>query len=152
MTELEILYWHWIIFGVALILSEIFLASFFILWFGVAAVLIGGLVFVFPALTLAWQIFSWTVLSGLLALAWFKYLKPLSIDKTKAGLSRETLLGEVGQVLSVPNGDKRGKLRFPAPVLGSDEWLFISQDELNAGDRVNVTDVSGNTLIVKKHI
>lgn len=148
--EYELLYWHWIVFGIGLMLTEIFLASFFILWFGAAAVVIGGLVFLFPDLTTTWQIFLWTLLSGALALAWFKYLKPLAIDKTKAGLSREAFMGEVGQVLSPPNGEKRGTLRFPAPLMGSDEWLFISQDSVTIGDRVTVTDFSGNTLIVKK--
>ena len=27
-------YWHWIVFGIALMLSEIFIGSFFIIWFG----------------------------------------------------------------------------------------------------------------------
>lgn len=148
--EYELLYWHWIVFGIALMLTEMFLASFFVLWFGAAAVVIGGLVFLFPDLATTWQIFLWTVLSSVLALAWFKYLKPLAIDKTKAGLSRESFMGEVGQVLSPPNGEKRGTLRFPAPLMGSDEWLFISQDVIATGDRVTVTDFSGNTLIVKK--
>jgi membrane protein implicated in regulation of membrane protease activity len=148
--EYELLYWHWIVFGIALMLTEMFLASFFVLWFGAAAVVIGGVVFLFPALATTWQIFLWTILSSVLALAWFKYLKPLSIDKTKAGLSREAFLGEVGQVLSAPNGEKRGTLRFSAPVMGSDEWLFISHDTVVSGDRVSVTDFSGNTLIVKK--
>jgi len=148
--DYEFLYWHWIVFGIALMLCEMFLASFFILWFGAAAVIIGTVVFLFPSLSESWQIFLWTILSSVLAFAWFKYLKPLSIDKTKAGLSRERIVGEVGQVLSPPNGEKRGILRFPAPLMGADEWLFISQDTLAAGDRVSVTDFSGNTLIVKK--
>lgn len=148
--EYELLYWHWIVFGIALMLSEMFLASFFVLWFGAAAVVIGALVFLFPGLATTWQIFLWTMLSSALALAWFKYLKPLAIDKTKAGLSREAFMGEIGQVLSPPNGEKRGTLRFPAPLMGSDEWLFISQDAVATGDRVTVTDFSGNTLIVKK--
>ena len=148
--EFEFLYWHWIVFGITLMLGEMFLASFFILWFGAAAVVIGGLVFLFPNISAAWQVFLWTILSSTLALAWFKYLKPLAIDKTKAGLSREAFLGEIGQVLSPPSGEKRGTLRFPAPLMGSDEWLCISQDTLTSGDRVSVTDFSGNTLIVKK--
>ena len=148
--DFQFLYWHWIVFGVALMLAEMFLTSFFILWFGAAAVVIGGLLFVFPALSATAQVFLWTLLSCALAFAWFKYLKPLSIDKTKAGLSRERIVGEVGQVLSVPNGERRGTLRFPAPVLGADEWLFITQDAVASGDRVRVTDVSGNTLIVAK--
>ncbi len=68
-----------------------------------------------------------------------------------AGLSREAILGEVGQVLTLPNEARRGSLRFPAPVLGSDEWTFITRDEqLAVGDRVRVTDVSGNSLVVEK--
>jgi len=148
--NLEILYWHWILFGIALMISEIFLASFFAVWFGAAAVIIGGLLFLFPSLSPALQVFSWTISSTALALAWFKFLRPLAIDKTKAGLSKEAITGEIGQVLKTPNGEERGKLRFPAPVLGNDEWLIISQDELAIGDRVRVVDVSGNSLIVKK--
>jgi membrane protein implicated in regulation of membrane protease activity len=148
--EFQFLYWYWIVFGVALMLAEMFLLSFFILWFGAAAVVIGGLLFLFPSASATSQVFLWTVLSCLLAFGWFKYLKPLSIDKTKAGLSRERIVGEIGQVLSPPNGERRGQLRFPAPILGTDEWLFISQDNLSIGDRVKVTDVSGNSLIVTK--
>lgn len=148
--EYDVLYWHWIILGIVLALSEIFLTTFFILWFGAAAVLMGGLLFLLPDLSLTWQILIWTVLSSVLAWAWFKYLKPLSIDRTQAGLSREAIIGQTGQVLSPPNGELRGKLRFPAPILGSDEWMIISQDELVTGDRVSVIDLSGNSLIVKK--
>jgi len=148
--DFAFLYWHWIVFGIVLMLAEMFLVSFFILWFGAAAVLIGGLLFFMPGLSPAWQVFLWTVLSCTLAFAWFKYLKPLSIDRTKAGLSRERIVGEIGQVLSPPNGERRGTLRFPAPILGSDEWLFISQEALAIGDRVKVIDVSGNSLIVTK--
>ena len=146
----EILPWHWIVFGVVLMISEIFLATFFILWFGAAGVLVGILLFLQPDLSVTWQIVVWTVVSALLALGWFKYLKPLSVDRTKAGLSKEAITGEVGQVLVVPTANKRGKLRFPAPVLGDDEWVIISQDSLAVGDRVSVIDVSGNSLIVRK--
>ena len=148
---IEILPWHWIVFGIALMISEIFLATFFILWFGAAAVIVGGLMYLLPDLSLSWQILLWTIISTVLAVAWFKYLKPLSIDKTKAGLSKEAILGEIGQVLVVPTDEKRGRMRFPAPVLGSDEWIIISQDALAQGDRVTVVDVSGNSLIVKKN-
>lgn len=148
--EIDVLYWHWVVFGVVLMLSEIIITTFFILWFGIAAILMGGVVFLLPGIDLSWQILIWTVMSSLLAFFWFKYLKPLSIDRTKAGLSREAIVGEVGQVISVPHEGKRGKLRFPAPILGADEWLILSQDSLAEGDRVRVKDVSGNSLVVEK--
>lgn len=146
----EIEYWHWVVFGVLLILSEIALTTFFVLWFGVAAIIVGAILFFAPEISLSWQIFFWTLLSSLLAVVWFKYLKPLSIDRTKAGLSREAIVGETGQVISVPTEARRGRLRFPAPILGTDEWEIISSDTLAVGDRVRVKDVSGNSLLVEK--
>ena len=148
--DLVLLYWLWIVFGVGLMVTEIFLGSFFIFWFGAAATFVGLLLVPFPELSQTTQIMIWAITSTAFALAWFKIIKPLNVDKTKAGLSREALVGEIGQVLKVPTGEKRGKVRFPAPLIGSDEWLIISQDELNIGDRVSVVDLSGNSLIVKK--
>ena len=148
--EFAVEYWHWIVFGIALMLSEIFIGSFFIFWFGAAAVVVGLLIVPLPDMSPTAQLIIWAVSSASFALAWFKLVKPLNVDKTKAGLSKEALVGEIGQVLQIPSGDKRGKVRFPAPVLGSDEWLIISHDTISIGDRVSVVDLSGNALIVKK--
>lgn len=148
--DFELLYWHWIVAGIALMLAEIFIGSFFILWFGAAAVVTGLVVAAVPSLDPVIQVITWGVLSTALAVAWFKYLKPLSKDRTKAGLSKEALQGEIGQVIDAPNGDSKGTIRFPAPLLGNDEWLIISEDSLVIGDRVSVIDLSGNALIVKK--
>ncbi|HCO09931.1 MAG TPA: hypothetical protein DIT42_02090 [Gammaproteobacteria bacterium] len=145
---MELVYWHWIVLGIVLMLAEIFIGSFFIFWFGAAAVVVGLSLTIAPSISASTQLIFWTLLSLVFAVAWFRFLKPLSKDVTKAGLSREALIGEIGQVLSVPNGDKRGMVRFPAPLLGSDEWLIMSQDSLSIGDRVSVKDVSGNSLIV----
>lgn len=145
---MELVYWHWIVLGIVLMLAEIFIGSFFIFWFGAAAVVVGLSLTIAPSISASTQLIFWTLLSLVFAVAWFRFLKPLSKDVTKAGLSREALIGEIGQVLSVPNGDKRGMVRFPAPLLGSDEWLIMSQDTLSIGDRVSVKDVSGNSLIV----
>ena len=72
------------------------------------------------------------------------------IDRTKAGISREAVLGEIGLVIKVPVEDNRGLMRFSVPLLGSDEWPFICKDQVAVGDRVAVSEVSGNTLIVEK--
>lgn len=146
----ELLYWHWVVAGIVLMLTEIFIGSFFIFWFGAAAVVTGLLVAFIPSLNDVIQVIAWGILSTVLAIAWFKYLKPLSKDRTKAGMSKEALLGEIGQVINAPSGDSKGTIRFPAPVLGNDEWLIISEDSLVIGDRVGVIDLSGNALIVKK--
>ena len=54
--EFELLYWHWIVFGIVLMLSEIFLGSFFILWFGAAATIVGLMLVPFPGISEVAQI------------------------------------------------------------------------------------------------
>ncbi len=75
--EFEFLYWHWMVMGIALMLSEIFLGSFFIFWFGAAAVVVGLLLIPFPAVSETAQIIIWTFSSTVFAVGWFKLLKPL---------------------------------------------------------------------------
>jgi len=104
---MEIVYWHWIVLGVALMLFEIVMTTFFIIWFGVAALIMGLVLLLNGDITLGWQVFIWTLLSVILAVAWFRYLKPLSIDRTKAGLSREAIVGETGQVIRAPGEEQR---------------------------------------------
>ncbi|PID45339.1 MAG: hypothetical protein CSB47_09140 [Proteobacteria bacterium] len=148
--EFVILYWHWIVLGLGLMALEIVLPSFVALWFGAAAVVVGGIVLIFPDSPLAMQVLCWVVISILLTWLWFKFMQPLARDRTKAGLSREAMIGETGQVLTPPTSERRGTLRFSVPVLGADEWMFICNDEVEAGDRVRVRDISGNSLIVDK--
>lgn len=148
--DFQILYWHWLVGGMLLMMVEIFLPSFTALWFGLGALLVGLILLVLPDLAVGWQIFIWTVASVLFTLAWFKYFKPLAVDRTKAGLSREAIVGETAQVIKAPADNERGQLRFATPLLGSEEWPFITTDDVMIGDRVRVNDVSGNTLIVSK--
>ncbi len=145
---MELQYWHWFVFGLALIIAEIFIPSFTIFWFGLGALAVGALLWVVPATGLTAQLLLWALFSSLLTAFWFLFMKPRMQDKTRAGMSREALLGETGQVIRVPEGDRRGLVRFTKPLLGSDEWTFICDEPVELGERVQIRDVSGNTLIV----
>jgi len=145
-----LLYWHWLIFGMLLTMLEILLPSFTALWFGIGALLVGLLLLAFPEMAVGWQIFIWAIASGVATWSWFKFLKPKSGDRTKAGLALEAIVGESGQVISVPLEKKRGVLRFSTPILGAEEWPFICDEQVSLGDRLIVNDVSGNTLLVRK--
>ena len=112
--------------------------------------LIAALLFFVPGIDLSWQLFVWAILSGWLTFMWFRFFKPFMADRTKAGISREAIVGETGHVITAPGEGRRGTIRFSRPLLGSDEWPFICDHEVTAGDRVVVREVSGNTLIVEK--
>ena len=148
--EYQPLFWHWIVFGVVLISMELLVPTFTLFWFGCAAVVVGGVVFFAPDLAIEWQVLVWGILSIGFAVIWFKVIKPMSHDKTKAGLALESMIGEVGMVIHINRNAQKGKLRFPAPLLGSDEWMFFSSDALKVGDSVRVVNISGNSLSVEK--
>ena len=144
---MEVEYWHWLVLGMLLMAAEMIVPSFTLLWFGAAAVLTGLALILMP-LSLTVQISIWAILSILLTFLWFKFLKPLSVDKTKAGLPDASIIGETGQVIKLPNDEHRGEMRFSTPKLGNEEWPIICEDELQLGDRVRVVSVSGNALVV----
>jgi membrane protein implicated in regulation of membrane protease activity len=146
----ELLYWHWLVLGIGLVALEIFLPSFTVIWFGLGAIMVGVLVWLFPGCSLGLQLLAWTLASIGFTIAWFTFFKPKMIDRTKAGISREGAIGEMGRVIKVPVDGGRGVVRFTQPVLGEDEWDFICDGKLDIGDRVVIRDFSGNTLIVSK--
>ena len=148
--EFKLLYWHWLVFGMMLIISEIFIPSFTVFWFGLGAIIVSAMLWLFPGMGFSWQLFIWAIASCVFTYLWFKYFKPRMKDRTKAGISKEAVLGESGQVIKVPKSENRGVIRFIIPILGSDEWPFICEQDVNIGDRVFIKDVSGNTMIVEK--
>jgi membrane protein implicated in regulation of membrane protease activity len=143
-------YWLWIVLGVALVGLEMFIASFTVLWFGLGALVVGLILLAAPTLVLPWQLLLWLVFSIGFAVFWFRYFKPRMVDKTKAGIPREAVIGITGQVIRPPREHRRGLVRFTTPVLGDDEWEFICEDVVAPGDRVAIREVSGNTLIVHR--
>jgi membrane protein implicated in regulation of membrane protease activity len=146
----NVAYWHWMVFGLILVSGEMLLPSFVLLWFGISALIVGGLLWYFE-ITFTIQLVIWVLLSLLNVFVWFKWISPLLRTKSLSGMARESMIGQIGTVIeynSVQPG--RGKLRFPAPIVGSDEWRFICVDDIKVGSRVIVREFSGNTLIVNK--
>lgn len=143
--------WQWLVLGVALCLIEIFIPSFTMLWFGLGAFVVALLTLVLPGISLAAQIGVWAVLTTVLAIGWFRYFKPRMRDRTKAGLSREAAIGQIGMIVNAGNQEVRGTVRFNVPLLGDDEWPYMSESPLNVGERCRVVDVLGNTLLVEKY-
>ena len=146
--DVHILWYHWLILGMLLMLGEMLVPSFTLLWFGLAALLIGLVLLIRPDMALSLQLLIWAAASIAFTVLWFKFFKPTMIDRTKAGVSREAVTGETGTVIKAPQDDIRGIVRFSMPLLGSDEWEFICREDCSVGDRVEVIDVSGNTLVV----
>ncbi len=146
--DTNVAYWHWIVFGIALAAFEIFVPSFFMLWLGASAIVVGLLSWFLPT-SFVMEMLIWGVLSITCLIGWFKFVSPKMKDVSNSGMAKEAMFGKVGTVLEFNSEASRGKLRFPAPLLGEDEWRFIFEGNLAPGDKVSVFDVSGNDLLVK---
>lgn len=141
--------WIWIAAGIALTALELIIPSFTIIWFGLAAVVVGLLTFIPGMESPALQLGIWAALSGAFTYFWFKYFRQQT--RTLSGQSKESIIGKAGIVVRV--GDSTfpgGVIRFPIAVLGSDEWSFISEEQLDVGDRGIITDIAGDKLVIKK--
>ena len=143
-------FWHWIVLGIALSVVEVFLASFTILWFGLGALVVAVVLLLWPGTSLSVQLALWAISTIVLAVAWFRYFKPRLLDRTKAGISREAAVGQIGMVIKSATEHARGIVRFTVPLLGDSEWPYICEGVLLEGERCRVIDVLGNALLVEK--
>jgi len=141
----ELLWWHWIAFGLFLVTSEIFIGTFMMLGFGVSAMIVGLTDNLFKT-SVETEIMLWIILSILSLFLWFKYLKNPQTEAS--GQSNYTLdtLGTVTKAIS-PNG--RGEVKFDTPVLGNTTWFATSKEELAEGSRVSIVEVKGQLIEVK---
>lgn len=140
-----LLYWHWIVIGMILVALEMVLPGFILLWFGLAALAIGVLTFLFP--TMAWeiQILLFAVFSIGSLFAWKKMHKGSRSDDPE-----ETFLNQRGTNLigrqtvlieAVVNGV--GKIKI------DDTFWRVEGEDMPEGTHVEITGASGATLTVK---
>ena len=140
-------WWHWIVLGSCLVMSELVVPAFFVIWFGIGALLVGVSLLVMPMLGMAVQLMLWAGLSTLLVIFWFRYLKPKTVSL--AGSSSAQAIGEVGLLVSDLCPDSRGQVRFQKPVLGSDLWECYAETPIKAGERVRVVKIEGHFIKVE---
>ncbi|MDT3670094.1 MAG: NfeD family protein [Aromatoleum sp.] len=142
-------WWHWVIAGLVLILAELAIPAFFIIWFGFGGLVVAGVLLAAPGLSLTAQLALWTVASLVMVSLWFSIFKP-GLHKTRIGTADGDVIGEVGLLVGAVAPFSRGKVRFQRPVLGAEEWVCLSEVAISAGERVRVVAVEGSFLKVTK--
>ncbi|MGB1402806.1 MAG: NfeD family protein [Porticoccaceae bacterium] len=147
--DMQLLYWHWLVLGLILIIAEIFIPSFTIMWFGLGAIIV-GLVSLAVDMSFNWQVLLWTLSSVAFTVLWFLVIKPKMADRNFEGLAKESAIGESGQVIKVPTETSSGRMRFTTAVLGCDEWAFSCDMEVSLGDRLHIKEIAEDVLIVTK--
>jgi membrane protein implicated in regulation of membrane protease activity len=142
--------WVWGVLGVVLLAVEIMVAgTLYALWFGIAAFCVAGLVWLAPDTTYAVQFLVFSVLSlGSLAI-WRRFYKKTETHY-RVGQAQGEEIGRIGEVIEATGPAQNGSVRFAQGLLGSREWVALSDEPIEAGASASVVAVEGNTLRISK--
>ena len=142
-------WWQWAIGGLLLVLAELAIPAFFIIWFGLGALVVALSLWLLPALALTAQLGLWMAASLLMVMLWFRVFRP-ERHKTLVGTAGGEVIGEVGLLVGAVAPFQRGRVRFQRPILGADEWVCVAEKAIAAGERVKVVAVEGSYLKIVK--
>jgi membrane protein implicated in regulation of membrane protease activity len=140
-----ILWWHWIVFGIILLILEMNTGTFFMLGLGVAAIIV-GILDTFVDISFTVELSIWIVLSILAIAAWFKWFREPPI--TESGQSNYRL-DTLGIVMEDIQPHSRGKVIFDTPVLGNTSWHAISKVDIDKDTRVQIVQINGQLIEVE---
>jgi membrane protein implicated in regulation of membrane protease activity len=142
--------WVWGAIGLILLGVEMWTGTFYVLWFGVAALILAVVMGLNPELNKAVQFALFAALSlGSLAI-WRLNYKRNAVD-ARFGQARGEEIGRIGIVVEVCNANQEGKISFTQGVMGSRIWPAISDESLEVGTSAKIVAVEGNTLRIVKN-
>ncbi|AVQ86090.1 MULTISPECIES: NfeD family protein [Plesiomonas] len=137
--------WHWLVFGLLLLACELLGTAGYLLWIGVAALLVSAILWLWP-LGFVGQWILFAILALLASLLWWRWQHTRDRqdqDHTSLNQRRNTLIGRQA-TLSEATENGVGRLN-----LGDTTWRVQVEQDLPAGTAVEVVDVQGITLLVR---
>lgn len=143
---MELAWWHWAVGGIVLIVAELVVPSFVLIWFGLGALVV-ALAVALASIGFTAQLGLWLIVSLVLVAVWFKIFKP-NMHKTKVGMADANVIGEIGMLVRDVAPFEKGEVRFQKPLLGDDVWECIADEAIRSGERVRVVAVEGSFLKV----
>ena len=140
----DIIYWHWLILAVALIILEILMPGAYFLWMGISAAAVGGAMFIFPEMPLLIQILIFAVLSVITVMIYktHKRKNPVVTDEPALNRRGEQYIGR-NFTLSEPIVNGMGKVKV------DDSTWKVTGIDMDAGATVRVVAVDGTTFKVE---
>jgi membrane protein implicated in regulation of membrane protease activity len=134
----------WISLGIVFIIIEIFTPGFFFMSIGVASIITGlfSLIIPNPIVNLVLFVILCLIIFFNLKKFGNKYINNIGTETNVIGL-----IGKTGIVTREILPEKKGYVK-----IGGEEWSAVSNDEeaLSVEEKVEVVNIEGNKLIVKK--
>ncbi|RUM74734.1 MAG: NfeD family protein [Sulfurovum sp.] len=146
MLNETVIWWHWIAFGLILLILEVNTGTFILLGLGIAAISVGIIEYLHP-ITFTYQVLIWTALSAGYLLAWKKWINEKHVSETGQSNYNLDMLGTVTEAIRPHH---KGKVHFDIPVLGQTEWIAIADEPIAKGERVKIIEIIGQLIKVEK--
>lgn len=143
--------WLWGILGLTLLAVEMMTGTLFVLWFGIAALVLTVLVWLVPSLSISVQLLIYAI-SALGSLFVWRHFYQKSEITYRTGQSQGDEIGLVGIVIHEVSPHHSGTIQFAQGVMGSREWPAVSDEHIEAGILAEIIAIEGNTLRVMKKI
>ncbi len=140
----NIIYWHWLILAVALIILEILMPGAYFLWMGVSAAAVGCAMFIFPEMPWLTQILIFAALSVITVVIYKTHQKKNPTVTDEPALNRR---GEqyIGRTLilteAIVNGSGKTKV--------DDSTWNVTGADMEVGESVRVVAIEGSTFKVE---
>jgi membrane protein implicated in regulation of membrane protease activity len=140
----DIIYWHWLILAVALIILEILMPGAYFLWMGISAAVVGAVMFVFPTMSFLIQVLIFAILSVVTVVMYRSYRKenPLVTDEPALNRRGEKYIDQKF-TLTEPIVNGEGQIK-----VDDSTWKVVGMD-MPAGMIVRVVSVESTTLKVE---
>lgn len=139
---LEPVYWNWWLLGVVFMVIEAIVPGYFFLWMGVATLLVGLVLTVFPELVWTWQALLFAVLSFSSIFIWQLHLRRRPTHTADPLLNRRghQYIGRVF-TLDAPVINGHGKIR-----VDDSTWKVLVDQDCPPGVRLRIIGVEGVML------
>ncbi|NOY66978.1 MAG: NfeD family protein [Gammaproteobacteria bacterium] len=140
----QVVFWHWFVLGLILLIFEFFAPGAFFLWIGLAAGATGILLWIMPDLDWQYQLMWFAAFSIVSIFAWVK-IGRRTLKETDHPTLNQRGQQYVGRVFTleepIVNGD--GKI-----AVDDSTWKIVGED-CQAGTKVKVSGVRGVILEVE---
>ena len=133
-------YLHWLVFGLALVIVELFLWSMFLLWIGASAITISIVFYLYQDVSWGLQVLSFILLSAVSTFLAKKYFPVKTVDD-ELSINAKSHIGKECTVVSIENS-------IVKVSLGESLW-FAKGCEMSVGQKVQIVDVESSTFIVE---
>lgn len=141
----SLVFWHWLVAALVLLVLEVFAPGTVFLWLGVSAAVVGVVLAILPSIPWQIQFVLFAVFAVVAIVAWRSYQRKHPAESDQPTLNRR---GEqyIGRVLTLDDPIVNGV----GKVHVDDSTWKINGADADAGTRVRVTDVRGTVLQVER--